>query len=522
MSPALAKLLALLERGPEPRERVFNPWKDSDDRDGTPRREMPARRLDNLAAYLEARQRSARIVLMGEAPSHRGCRFSGIAFCSEHELVHRAGLVARAPLALTSRDAAVKPFKERSAHVIWDEIAHAGAAYDVLLWNTFPWHPYQDSVTTNRKPRPAEVAQGCEAFEALRACFTHDLAIVAVGKVAQAALEKWPGASSTGYIRHPAQGGESRFRAGFRALVAASLLAASVPASSQGVAVLQDANLQRRADGVCALMGFTAVPDVTTGALSIRDGATLNPELSLVSIGGGFTWSRETPLYLEGTLASSRYNPSFLFAGTGERLPAQWTNVSTSGGVGWDFRIAEELVLRPILNVSLGHLQSDASAEGRALDNANDREVRFLQRGRLDLAGAGASVMLDYEHYRPGGEVDAELRYSDIRLRSTSGTFEAVQGHAVARSLSFWTRYRAPTGLTALDRPLRYVLEYAVTRFMGDLDGVLGFNTLNTFGVGLELDSSRYGFLVTRTRVMARFVVGNNVNGWSLGLAMSF
>jgi len=156
----LERFLALLERGPDAPERVFNPWRDHDERDRAPRLAMPRRRLDNLSAYVDARRGSARYMLMGEAPSHRGCRFSGIAFCSEHELVHKGDLVARAPLALTSRDADVKPFKERSAHVIWDEIAHAGAAYDVMLWNTFPWHPYLDAVTTNRKPKLTEVAHG--------------------------------------------------------------------------------------------------------------------------------------------------------------------------------------------------------------------------------------------------------------------------------------------------------------------------------------------------------------------------
>jgi len=54
-----------------------------------PRAQMPALRLANMAAYLEARARNARVMLLGEAPSHRGCRFSGIAFCSEVELVHK-------------------------------------------------------------------------------------------------------------------------------------------------------------------------------------------------------------------------------------------------------------------------------------------------------------------------------------------------------------------------------------------------------------------------------------------------
>ena len=115
------------------------------------------------------------------------------------------------------------PSRSAAPHVIWDEIARAGAAYDVVLWNTFPWHPYLDAVTSNRKPGLTEVARGRAALDALLACFTHPLEVVAVGKVAENALQRWEGVSCSSYIRHPAQGGESRFRQGFREHVAARL-----------------------------------------------------------------------------------------------------------------------------------------------------------------------------------------------------------------------------------------------------------------------------------------------------------
>ena len=72
------------------------------------------------------------------------------------------------------------------------------------------------------------------------------------------------------------------------------------------------------------------------------------------------------------------------------------------------------------------------------------------------------------------------------------------------------------------DRPLRYVLEFAHTTFLGDLDGVLGFNYLTSLGAGLELDSSARDVGVTRTRLMARYKIGEHVTGWSIGLAASF
>ncbi len=232
---SIQRFLDILEAGPAKPSCVFNPWRDHDERDHAPRRAAPRTRLENMAAYLEARRTSARVMLLGEAPSHRGCRFTGIAFCSEVELVHKRDLVARKQLALTSIDAAQKPMRERSAAVIWDELERGGCAHQVVLWNAFPWHPYRDAAggktamtepcgpSSNRKPTRPEVEQGRVALDALLGCFTHRLEIFAVGKVAEDALARWDEARCAGYIRHPAQGGESRFRAQFREQVLSRL-----------------------------------------------------------------------------------------------------------------------------------------------------------------------------------------------------------------------------------------------------------------------------------------------------------
>ena len=229
----IQRFLDILEAGPAKSPCVFNPWRDHDERDRPPRAKMPAERLVNMKSYLEARRSHARVMLLGEAPSHRGCRFTGIAFCSEVELVHKRDQVAGKPLTLTSVDSGTKPMRERSAAIIWDELDRAGCAREVVLWNAFPWHPYRDAganvddgpcgPSSNRKPKRTEVEQGRIAFDALLACFTRPLEVFAVGKVAEEALARWDEALCAGYIRHPAQGGESRFRAQFREQVAARL-----------------------------------------------------------------------------------------------------------------------------------------------------------------------------------------------------------------------------------------------------------------------------------------------------------
>ncbi|HYI88018.1 MAG TPA: autotransporter domain-containing protein [Burkholderiales bacterium] len=303
-----------------------------------------------------------------------------------------------------------------------------------------------------------------------------------------------------------------------KAAAAAALACALAPALAHGQVV--GGNVQKRANAVLAMMGYMLTPDVTTGSLAISNDTTGNPDFGMSTLGGGFTASGESPLYLEGTLGYGRYDPTFISSGGQvERLAAQWDAYSATGGIGWSFPLSAQLVLRPIFNFSYGRVESKVSASGQT---ATGEEIDFLRDGRLDTYGLGGSLVLDYERDRPENTIDVELRYTNIYLQSFGGSSAAVKGSADAQSVSLWSRWRAPTGITLLERPLRYVLEYAHTTFLGDLDGVLGFNHLSSVGAGLELDSSARDIIVARTRLMARYKFGDSVSGWAVGIAVSF
>lgn len=310
-------------------------------------------------------------------------------------------------------------------------------------------------------------------------------------------------------------------------LIGIALLACA----AHGPCVAQDrnftlvgANVQKRANAVLALMGYSLTPDVTTGSLAIDDGASANPGFRLTTLGGGFTWSREFPLFLEGTAAYSRYDPTFIATNGEERrpLPVKWNTITGTGGIGWDFFLTEELRLRPIFNFSLGRVSSDLAVASALIENMTGREIDFVRNGTLNAVGLGGALMLDYELVRPDFEIDVEVRYTGIHLRSIGGTSEAAQGSADTQSAGLWSRWRAPTGLTLLDRPLRYVLEISHSRYMGDEAAILGVDYLNAAGVGLELDSSKYPVVIARTRLMFRYLFSPYAHGTAVGLAVSF
>jgi hypothetical protein len=291
-----------------------------------------------------------------------------------------------------------------------------------------------------------------------------------------------------------------------------------------GVRAVSSVDLQRLANGVLGLMSYTVAPDVTTSSIAVENAATGNPSLTMTQFGGGFTWSKGTPLYLEGNAAYTRYDPTFVASdGTEQRaVPVKWNAVSATGGVGWDFPIAEHWVLRPIFNFTLGHVASDLAIARWWLGNRTDTDLDFLDHGRLNAYGLGGSLMLDYEKFAPEADHDLELRYTNVQLRSYGNTTAAIEGRATAASASVWARRRVPIGgWTVWDRPVRYVLEGAYTQFLGSQIEV-GFDRMASLGVGIEFDSSAKDIWATRWRALLRYKFGPDISGYTLGLAVSF
>ena len=286
----------------------------------------------------------------------------------------------------------------------------------------------------------------------------------------------------------------------------------------------EDSLLQQQVNAALSLMTFTVTPDVTASNLSINNGGGDTSDLLLTQLGGGATMSDGFPIYLEGNLGFSRYDPQFVITRGEETntFPAKWNTLSASGGVGWDFDLSEHWVIRPIANLSLGTVASDLRIADWVFDHKTAKETAFLENGRLNAYGLGGSLMLDYELFSERHDIDAEIRYSYIHLQSFGSTSEVVQGAADAENLSIYLRRRAPTGLEFLSRPVRYVLEGARTEYFGTQRGLLGFNALNSLGAGLEIDSSQYDILISRTRLVDRYMFGENTAGYSLALAVSF
>ncbi len=302
-----------------------------------------------------------------------------------------------------------------------------------------------------------------------------------------------------------------------------SLLASAQAFESKQFQIKDRPSVKKNADAVLAVMSYSTILDLASSNLSIQQSGSEDKSLVMSQLGGGDAISESVPLYLEGAIAYSRFDPVFVVSnGTESRdIPVKWTALTGTGGIGWDFPLNENWVLRPIFNFSLGKVVSDLRVANWWVNQQLNTELNFFEDGSMNVYGLGGALMLDYELVKPEYEVDVELRLSAMHLETFKSP-NLVAGAADSQTANIWARYRAPTGLTLLERPLRYVLEASHSRYYGDQAGVLGFDYLSTLGLGFELDSSAYSVIVTRTRLVARYMFGPNVSGFGVGLAVSF
>ena len=169
-----------------------------------------ALRRRNLLRYLGLMAEAGpQILLLGEAPGHRGMTVSGVPFTSVREVHTRPGLISGRlegdGLELPEHPDA--PW-EASSRVVWGALKSWRGPLP-LLWSVYPNHPFvAGDRRTKRAPRAPEVRAGAPVGLG-RARAVGVRTVAAVGRKAQGALESAGIAAPA--LRHPAQGGAALF-----------------------------------------------------------------------------------------------------------------------------------------------------------------------------------------------------------------------------------------------------------------------------------------------------------------------
>lgn len=314
-----------------------------------------------------------------------------------------------------------------------------------------------------------------------------------------------------------------------RALVLLSALLLHMPNTGATQVILDDIfkQLQRQnAAGSMAILGLVGIPDDSVGSIFLQSGQTGSAyDFRSAQLGGGFRISENFPLYLEGYAGYARYDPVLFFSNNGQtsELPLKWTSVALTGGVGWEFDLGEYWFLRPMAHISLGRTQSDSSVIAQVIANQLGLDAEYLESGGLWAGGYGGSATLGFRRrWDNDHELETRLRYTYLEYQPI-GDDEDLLVTSNAANAVLWTRYRFPTGWRLFDRPVRGVTDFSYSYLLGDQAKVLQTDWLARIGVGGEIDlSETWVPWVTTTRLMVRYYGSDTVNGFSVGLGISF
>lgn len=179
-------------------------------------------RSNNLIIYLDLMHKlNPKIIIIGEAPGHKGCRNTGIPFTDEFHMINGSNVLhilgEKHGYKTTHSDATLE--KESSASIV---LGNVGTHLNqILMWNIFPFHPYKGNKDTNRKPTVKESEAGIRYLDIILNEYKTINKIIAVGRVAEKTIlnsSKFKN-YNTEYVRHPANGGQRKFVEGIRQII---------------------------------------------------------------------------------------------------------------------------------------------------------------------------------------------------------------------------------------------------------------------------------------------------------------
>jgi len=205
----------------------FNPWYHQDEKHDLVSNAPDIRRAQ-LKSYLNEREGRAKYLFIAEALGYQGGHFTGIAMTSERILLgyqmDKYGVEPKhvfkgiVPIRTSKPSLNEKGMSEPTATIMWGALIELGIdPYEVVLWNSVPWHPYkkEKGMLTNRTPLSHEMDAGLHHLKNMLKLYPK-IRVIAVGRKCEESL----GILGVEHIavRHPANGGAPKFRRQLREL----------------------------------------------------------------------------------------------------------------------------------------------------------------------------------------------------------------------------------------------------------------------------------------------------------------
>ncbi len=188
-------------------ETIFNQYNDANlEYD---RNDAADIRRENLRQYVKSQKWESTRLIVAEAPGPWGCRFSGVPFTSEAQL-----LDGKLPFIGQQSSNSKIPHSARGAEEFWKVMLPLHKEnWNFFVWNCVPLHPHMrgKALSPIRTPATSELKRYSGTLLQLVSIISPS-SIVALGKKAEKALNMVK--IKAEYVRHPSRGGQKDFENG--------------------------------------------------------------------------------------------------------------------------------------------------------------------------------------------------------------------------------------------------------------------------------------------------------------------
>jgi hypothetical protein len=315
---------------------------------------------------------------------------------------------------------------------------------------------------------------------------------------------------------------------------AASLAALAAPSPAQTIDDVRDTlrSSLRDVHFAKSFAGLVLLADeLELAAANYRIDDAVDTELSVFALPFQRTFrpfgADAVGLHLEGSLGWARASQrtddlySGLFPGGTTSVETDWTTYGGLLGAGLEFELGSGLTFTPILDVALARIENEADygGPGAALTATLFDGIAF-NWSALALS-AGPAARIDWSG--PLGEThefSLIARY-DLRWTGTIDADDPAQEFSVrSQMLTCRGDLVGPTGIEVFERPLRWRATVGYRRFVEG--SLFGADDLFQLGGGLEVATGDLLPAIGGLSLSGALIVGDGIDGWTLGLSASF
>ena len=295
------------------------------------------------------------------------------------------------------------------------------------------------------------------------------------------------------------------------------------------------ANVSRASELAGALHMFSIFGGVPGISAATYDSGGLRLDSYKVPVAHSFTaaeasWLGNAAPYVEFTGGYIHGRENAIVSDRGySAVGARFTYdaVTALTGFGLDVPVFEALggttIIRPIFLAGYTRIESNARLSGAAAPELAQGTRGLLTNASLDSLLIGGAVAV--QHERDIGRrmtLQIGLRFNqiaDIGLSASDPAFDITNSFGVVTASA---EVKGPTGFEFGSLSVRWITFASGTWMIGRNNDALGFSRFAELGGGVEFADDRLVPGVSAISLRGSGIVGDGVNGWSLGVRVSF